>query len=220
MLEIRNIHKSFGSTPVLGGIDLDVKQGDVIAIIGPSGSGKTTLLRCLNYLEHADEGTMVFDQETFAMNKISKKDIARLRKKTAFVFQSYNLFANKTALKNVTEGLIVGRKMPKEQAREIAMKALEKVGLADRSDAYPAQLSGGQQQRVAIARALIRRPALILADEPTGSLDPDATQEILSLLEDLHRAGQTILLITHNPTVAARAERRLTLQGGKIVEEG
>ena len=124
MLEIRNIHKSFGSTPVLGGIDLDVKQGDVIAIIGPSGSGKTTLLRCLNYLEHADEGTMVFDQETFAMNKISKKDIARLRKKTAFVFQSYNLFANKTALKNVTEGLIVGRKMPKEQAREIAMKAL------------------------------------------------------------------------------------------------
>ena len=130
MLEIRNIHKSFGSTPVLGGIDLDVNQGDVIAIIGPSGSGKTTLLRCLNYLEHADEGTMVFDQETFAMNKISKKDIARLRKKTAFVFQSYNLFANKTALKNVTEGLIVGRKMPKEKAREIAMKALEKVGLA------------------------------------------------------------------------------------------
>ena len=123
MLEIRNIHKSFGSTPVLGGIDLDVNQGDVIAIIGPSGSGKTTLLRCLNYLEQADEGTMVFDQETFAMNKISKKDIARLRKKTAFVFQSYNLFANKTALKNVTEGLIVGRKMPKEQAREIAMKA-------------------------------------------------------------------------------------------------
>ena len=111
MLKIRNIHKSFGSTPVLGGIDLDVNQGDVIAIIGPSGSGKTTLLRCLNYLEHADEGTMVFDQETFAMNKISKKDIARLRKKTAFVFQSYNLFANKTALKNVTEGLIVGRKM-------------------------------------------------------------------------------------------------------------
>ena len=122
MLEIRNIHKSFGSTPVLGGIDLDVNQGDVIAIIGPSGSGKTTLLRCLNYLEHADEGTMVFDQETFAMNKISKKDIARLRKKTAFVFQSYNLFANKTALKNITEGLIVGRKMPKEQTREIAMK--------------------------------------------------------------------------------------------------
>ena len=161
MLEIRNIHKSFGSTPVLGGIDLDVNQGDVIAIIGPSGSGKTTLLRCLNYLEHADEGTMVFDQETFAMNKISKKDIARLRKKTAFVFQSYNLFANKTALKNVTEGLIVGRKMPKEQAREIAMKALEKVGLADRSDAYPAQLSGGQQQRVAIARAIAAQPEII-----------------------------------------------------------
>ena len=175
MLEIRNIHKSFGSTPVLGGIDLDVNQGDVIAIIGPSGSGKTTLLRCLNYLEHADEGTMVFDQETFAMNKISKKDIARLRKKTAFVFQSYNLFANKTALKNVTEGLIVGRKMPKEQAREIAMKALEKVGLADRSDAYPAQLSGGQQQRVAIARAIAAQPEIIYFDEPTSALDPELT---------------------------------------------
>ena len=170
MLEIRNIHKSFSSTPVLGGIDLDVNQGDVIAIIGPSGSGKTTLLRCLNYLEQADEGTMVFDQETFAMNKISKKDIARLRKKTAFVFQSYNLFANKTALKNVTEGLIVGRKMPKEQAREIAMKALEKVGLADRSDAYPAQLSGGQQQRVAIARAIAAQPEIIYFDEPTSAL--------------------------------------------------
>ena len=178
MLEIRNIHKSFGSTPVLGGIDLDVNQGDVIAIIGPSGSGKTTLLRCLNYLEQADEGTMVFDQETFAMNKISKKDIARLRKKTAFVFQSYNLFANKTALKNVTEGLIVGRKMPKEQAREIAMKALEKVGLADRSDAYPAQLSGGQQQRVAIARAIAAQPEIIYFDEPTSALDPELTGEV------------------------------------------
>lgn len=152
MLEIRNIHKSFGSTPVLGGIDLDVNQGDVIAIIGPSGSGKTTLLRCLNYLEHADEGTMVFDQETFAMNKISKKDIGRLRKKTAFVFQSYNLFANKTALKNVTEGLIVGRKMPKEQAREIAMKALEKSGLPTAATlirhSFPAVNSSVSQSRV------------------------------------------------------------------------
>ena len=185
MLEIRNIHKSFGSIPVLGGIDLDVNQGDVIAIIGPSGSGKTTLLRCLNYLEHADEGTMVFDRETFAMNKISKKDIARLRKKTAFVFQSYNLFANKTALKNVTEGLIVGRKMPKEQAREIAMKALEKVGLADRSDAYPAQLSGGQQQRVAIARAIAAQPEIIYFDEPTSALDPELTGEVLSVMRSL-----------------------------------
>ena len=207
MLEIRNIHKSFGSTPVLGGIDLDVNQGDVIAIIGPSGSGKTTLLRCLNYLEHADEGTMVFDQETFAMNKISKKDIARLRKKTAFVFQSYNLFANKTALKNVTEGLIVGRKMPKEKAREIAMKALEKVGLADRSDAYPAQLSGGQQQRVAIARAIAAQPEL--------------TGEVLSVMRSLANEGMTMIVVTHEMSFAKNVSNKVILmENGRIVEQG
>ena len=221
MLEIRNIHKSFGSTPVLSGIDLDVNQGDVIAIIGPSGSGKTTLLRCLNYLEHADEGTMVFDQETFAMNKISKKDIARLRKKTAFVFQSYNLFANKTALKNVTEGLIVGRKMPKEQAREIAMKALEKVGLADRSDAYPAQLSGGQQQRVAIARALALHPDILCFDEPTSALDPELTGEVLRVLRDLADRKTTMIIVTHEMHFARDvADRILFMDGGVVVEEG
>ena len=220
MLEIRNIHKSFGSTPVLGGIDLDVKQGDVIAIIGPSGSGKTTLLRCLNYLEHADEGTMVFDQETFAMNKISKKDIARLRKKTAFVFQSYNLFANKTALKNVTEGLIVGRKMPKEQAREIAMKALEKVGLADRSDAYPAQLSGGQQQRVAIARAIAAQPEIIYFDEPTSALDPELTGEVLSVMRSLANEGMTMIVVTHEMSFAKNVSNKVILmENGRIVEQ-
>lgn len=220
MLEIRNIHKSFGSTPVLDGIDLDVNQGDVIAIIGPSGSGKTTLLRCLNYLEHADEGTMVFDQETFAMNKISKKDIARLRKKTAFVFQSYNLFANKTALKNVTEGLIVGRKMPKEKAREIAMKALEKVGLADRSDAYPAQLSGGQQQRVAIARALAMQPKVMLFDEPTSALDPEMVNEVLDVMVELAHEGMTMLCVTHEMGFARKvADKVVFMSDGQILEQ-
>ena len=222
MLEIRNIHKSFGSTPVLGGIDLDVNQGDVIAIIGPSGSGKTTLLRCLNYLEHADEGTMVFDQETFAMNKISKKDIARLRKKTAFVFQSYNLFTNKTALKNVTEGLIVGRKMPKEQAREIAMKALEKVGLADRSDAYPAQLSGGQQQRVALARSLAKKPQLLLLDEPLGALDKKLRQrtqfELVNIIESV---GVTVVMVTHDQEEAmTMASRIAVMHHGRVLQVG
>lgn len=221
MLEIRNIHKSFGSTPVLGGIDLDVKQGDVIAIIGPSGSGKTTLLRCLNYLEHADEGTMVFDQETFAMNKISKKDIARLRKKTAFVFQSYNLFANKTALKNVTEGLIVGRKMPKEQAREIAMKALEKVGLADRSDAYPAQLSGGQKQRIAIVRALMMKPDVMLFDEPTSALDPEMVGEVLNVMRELAKEHMTMLVVTHEMAFARDVSTHVVyMNQGVICEEG
>lgn len=219
MLEIRNIHKSFGSTPVLGGIDLDVKQGDVIAIIGPSGSGKTTLLRCLNYLEHADEGTMVFDQETFAMNKISKKDIARLRKKTAFVFQSYNLFANKTALKNVTEGLIVGRKMPKEQAREIAMKALEKVGLADRSDAYPAQLSGGQQQRIALARALVISPDVLLMDEPLSNLDAKLRVEMRSVIRHTQKSvGITTVYVTHDQEEAMAISDRIAVMKEGVIQ--
>ena len=132
MLEIQNIRKAFGKTEVLRGVSLSVSQGDVIAIIGPSGSGKTTLLRCLNYLEKADAGTMIFDGESFDMHRISKREIARLRKKTAFVFQSYNLFANKTALQNVTEGLIIGRKMPKEEANRIGREALDKVGMSDR----------------------------------------------------------------------------------------
>lgn len=147
MLQILDIKKSFGELHVLRGVDLDVEQGDVVAIIGPSGSGKTTLLRCINFLEKADSGTLIFDNEKFEFDKITKKEIARLRRKTAFVFQNYNLFLNKTALQNVTEGLIVARKMHKAEAVEIGKKALDKVGLSDRYDYYPSQLSGGQQQR-------------------------------------------------------------------------
>ena len=152
MLEIKNLHKSFGSLEVLKGVSLEVEKGDVVAILGPSGSGKTTFLRCVNFLETADQGEMIFDGEPFPLHGASKKDIARFRMKTAFVFQNYNLFRNKTAIQNVTEGLIVARKMPKAQALDMGMQMLEKVGLADRADSYPSQLSGGQQQRVAIAR--------------------------------------------------------------------
>ena len=188
MLEIKDIHKTFytyddkprfhiGPFPrgnarrvrsalhVLNGVDLSVEKGDVVAILGPSGSGKTTLLRCLNFLETADSGTLVFDGESFDLGRISRADIARLRKKTAFVFQNYNLFRNKTALQNVTEGLIVARRMPKEQADEIGRRMLEKVGLADRADYYPRQLSGGQQQRVAIARALATENGKTMAEK-------------------------------------------------------
>ena len=167
MVQARNITKSFQTQVVLRGVDLSVEKGDVVAILGPSGSGKTTLLRCLNFLETADGGTLTFDGETFQMGHMSKKDIARLRKKTAFVFQSYNLFSNKTALQNVTEGLIVGRRMDKAKAMEIGRRALDKVGLSDRYDYYPHQLSGGQQQRVGIARALATDPEIIYFDEPT-----------------------------------------------------
>lgn len=147
MLEIKNMKKSFGDMEVLRGVDIKVEKGDVVTVIGPSGSGKTTLLRCINFLERAKEGEMIFDGVHYQLNAIGRKDIAALRKKTGFVFQNYNLFRNKTALQNVTEGLVVARKVPKDEARSAGLKALEKVGLANRADAYPHQLSGGQQQR-------------------------------------------------------------------------
>ena len=237
MLEIRNVQKTFrtyakpgffhrpsarkvaSELPVLRGVDLTVEKGDVVAILGPSGSGKTTLLRCLNFLETADAGQLVFDGESFDLAHASRTDIARLRKKTAFVFQNYNLFRNKTALQNVTEGLIVARKLPKEQADEIGMKMLAKVGLADRADYYPRQLSGGQQQRVAIARALATKPALILADEPTGNLDSRTSSDVLGLLKvTSQKFHQTLVMITHNNEIAQLADRIIRIEDGKIVQ--
>ena len=244
MLEIKDIHKTFytyddkprfhiGPFPrgtarrvrsalhVLNGVDLSVEKGDVVAILGPSGSGKTTLLRCLNFLETADSGTLVFDGESFDLGRISRADIARLRKKTAFVFQNYNLFRNKTALQNVTEGLIVARRMPKEQADEIGRRMLEKVGLADRADYYPRQLSGGQQQRVAIARALATNPEIIYFDEPTSALDPELTGEVLKVLRDLADRKTTMIIVTHEMHFARDvADRILFMDGGVVVEEG
>ena len=169
MIQIRNVHKKFGDLTVLDGIDLDVEKGDVIAILGPSGSGKTTFLRCLNFLERADSGTMVFDGESFDLGTARKQEIARIRKKTAFVFQNYNLFLNKTVLQNVTLGLTAGMGMKKEEASERAIRALEKVGMAEKLKSYPVQLSGGQQQRVAIARALAMDPEIIYFDQRAGS---------------------------------------------------
>lgn len=220
MLEIRNVKKTFAQTSVLQGVDLTVDPGDVIAIIGPSGSGKTTLLRCMNFLESADEGTLIFDGETFDLTRISKKEIARLRRKTAFVFQNYNLFANKTALQNVTEGLVVGRKMPKEEAERIGRKALERVGLSDRCDFYPAQLSGGQQQRVAIARAIAVDPEIIYFDEPTSALDPELTGEVLSVMRDLAQDGMTMIVVTHEMGFARNVSNHVIfMEDGRIVEQ-
>ena len=219
MLEIRNIQKSFGSLEVLKGIDLTVEKGDVVAIIGPSGSGKTTLLRCMNFLENAGNGTMVFDQDHFEMGRISKKEIARLRKKTAFVFQNYNLFRNRTALENVTEGLIVGRKMPKAQAVIKARQALEKVGMLDRENHYPHQLSGGQQQRVAIARAIATDPEIIYFDEPTSALDPELTGEVLAVMRQLADEGMTMLVVTHEMSFAKNVSNKVVfMEHGVIVE--
>ena len=219
MLEIRNIHKRFGALDVLRGVDIAVEQGDVVAILGPSGSGKTTLLRCINFLETADSGEMIFDGERFDLAHTSKKDVQRLRKKTGFVFQNYNLFQNKTALQNVTEGLIIARKTPREQAMEIAMGALSKVGLADRAQSYPSQLSGGQQQRVAIARAIATRPEIIYFDEPTSALDPELTGEVLSVMRDLAAEGMTMLVVTHEMGFARTVSSRVVfMENGVVVE--
>ena len=241
MLEIRGVHKSFhtyakpgvhpgifgrapkptSSLDVLRGVDLTVEKGDVVAILGPSGSGKTTLLRCLNFLETADAGKLTFDGETFDLAHADRASIARLRRKTAFVFQNYNLFRNKTALQNVTEGLIVARKMPKAEADAVGMKMLEKVGLADRADYYPRQLSGGQQQRVAIARALASGPEIIYFDEPTSALDPELTGEVLRVLRDLADRKTTMIIVTHEMHFARDvADRILFMDGGVVVEEG
>ena len=238
MLEIRNVQKTFrtyakpglfhrpgarkviSELPVLRGVDLTVEKGDVVAILGPSGSGKTTLLRCLNFLETADAGQLVFDGESFDLAHASRADIARLRKKTAFVFQNYNLFRNKTALQNVTEGLIVARKLPKEQAEEIGMKMLAKVGLADRADYYPRQLSGGQQQRVAIARALAADPEIIYFDEPTSALDPELTGEVLSVMRQLAEEGMTMLVVTHEMGFARNvSSKTVFMENGAVVEQ-
>ena len=219
MLEVRNVTKQFDSLVVLKGVDIAVEKGDVVAILGPSGSGKTTLLRCINFLEKADSGSMIFDGEEFQLNHISKKGIARLRKKTAFVFQNYNLFQNKTALGNVTEGLVTARKVPKKEAIEIGKKALDKVGLTDKYDYYPYQLSGGQQQRVAIARALATNPEIIFFDEPTSALDPELIGEVLSVMRDLANEGMTMLVVTHEISFAKNVSSKVVfMENGVVVE--
>ena len=220
VLEVRHLSKSFGKHVVLRDIDFTVDTGDVTCIIGASGSGKSTLLRCINFLFFSYDGELVFDGETVPLHNASKRDIARIRKKTAFVFQNYNLFRNKTALQNVTEGLIVARKMPKAQAEEIGMRMLQKVGMADRASAYPSQLSGGQQQRVAIARGLATDPEIILFDEPTSALDPELTGEVLAVMRQLAQEGMTMLVVTHEMNFARNVSSKVVfMEDGVILEE-
>ena len=221
MLEVRDLYKRFGGLEVLKGVSLKVNKGDVTAIIGPSGGGKTTLLRCINFLERADRGMMVFGDETYDLATVGKRDIAAIRMRTGFVFQSFNLFSNKTALQNVTEGLIVARRMPKAQAETVAMAALERVGLQDRAGHYPSQLSGGQQQRVAIARAVATNPEIIYFDEPTSALDPELIGEVLAVMRDLASSGMTMLVVTHEMRFAREVSSRVIfMEDGRIVEQG
>ncbi|MCA1026892.1 amino acid ABC transporter ATP-binding protein [Cytobacillus kochii] len=221
MILLKHIHKKFKNNHVLKGIDLEVSKGDVVTIIGPSGSGKTTLLRCVNYLEKPDEGTISIHDLTIQTKKPVKKDILQLRRRTAMVFQHYNLFENKTVLENVTEGLIVAQKKSKKIAREIGIDILTKVGLADKINAYPQQLSGGQKQRVGIARALALNPDVILFDEPTSALDPEMVGEVLEIIREIASGGVTMMIVTHEIDFAREVSNRVVfMDDGQIIEQG
>ena len=218
MIEVKDLHKSFGDNEVLKGINFKINDGDVIAILGSSGGGKTTILRCINFLTESDNGTLVFDYKEYDLANMKKSDIANLRMKTGFVFQNYNLFLNKTALENVMEGLVTVRKMDKKIAREIAVDALEKVGLGDKLDYYPISLSGGQQQRISIARALAYKPEVIYFDEPTSSLDPELTNEVLGVMKDLAREKVTMVVVTHEMAFARNVSNRIIfLDKGEVI---
>ena len=220
-MRAENVRKSFDGLRVLDGISLEIRPGDVVALVGPSGSGKTTFLRCLNFLERADSGRLLFEDTWHDLRNIRKKEIAAIRMDTAFVFQAFNLFANKTALENVAAGLRYARKVKKEEAERRALQALEKVGLRDWAGHYPHQLSGGQQQRVAIARAIVTNPKIIYFDEPTSALDPELTQEVLQVIRQLAEEGMTMLVVTHEMSFARNVANRVVfMEGGHIVEDG
>lgn len=223
MIEIKNIHKSFGDNHILKGVDLNIQKGSVTVILGASGSGKTTFLRCLNVLEMPEQGTIQFD-DGLNINfgqKLNKEIILKLRRKSGMVFQQYNLFQHKTAVENIMEAPIIVQKKNKDIAKKEALLLLEKVGLLDKADLYPYQLSGGQQQRVGIARALALQPDLLLFDEPTSALDPELVQEVLNTMKTLASEGWTMIVVTHEIKFALEvADQVIVMDGGLIVEQG
>ncbi|WP_375179107.1 amino acid ABC transporter ATP-binding protein [Enterococcus rotai] len=218
MINIKNLHKTFGKNEVLKGIDLDVNAGEVVVIIGPSGSGKSTFLRCLNLLEQPTDGTIEFEGK----NLLDKDtDIDALRQKMGMVFQNFNLFPHKTVLDNLTISPIKVKKETPEAAKEKALALLEQVGLKDKATSYPSSLSGGQQQRVAIARALAMNPDVMLFDEPTSALDPEMVGEVLTVMKALAVEGMTMVVVTHEMGFAREvADRVIFMDAGIIQEEG
>ena len=222
LLTVRGLRKAFGANQVLRSVDLTVGRGQVLALIGPSGSGKTTVLRCLNGLELADGGTIAVDGEVtdFAAAP-SKKQLAALRDRSAMVFQHYNLFPHMTVLENVVEGPVMVQRRPRAEVTVETLALLDRVGLAEKRDAYPFQLSGGQQQRVGIVRALALRPQLLLFDEPTSSLDPELVGDVLGLIKELAQEGWTMVIVTHELQFAREVAHEVAfVDGGTIVEHG
>ena len=221
MIKVENIHKYFDQQHVLKGINLSVKEGEVVSILGPSGSGKSTLLRCINFLEEPTKGVIEINGKRVDAESASKTDILSLRTSTGMVFQQYNLFKNLTVLQNVMIGLTNVKQMDPVEAKKLTTDLLEKVGLKDRINYYPAQLSGGQQQRVGIARALALNPKVLLFDEPTSSLDPELVDEVLAVIKAVANEGNTMLIVTHELNFAREiSDRVVFMEDGAILEEG
>ncbi|AKS31380.1 amino acid ABC transporter ATP-binding protein [Mycolicibacterium goodii] len=228
LLHAVGVRKSYGHTEVLRGIDLQVRRGEVVCLLGPSGAGKSTFLRCLNHLETIDAGQVWVDGEPIGfalrdgkLHELRERDVARQRRDIGMVFQRFNLFGHRTALENIIEGPVRVRGVSPEVARRDGMELLERVGLADRADAFPAQLSGGQQQRVAIARSLAMKPKLMLFDEPTSALDPELVGEVLAVMNSLAREGMTMVVVTHEIGFAAEAADEVVFMAdGTVVETG
>ncbi|MGW3964382.1 amino acid ABC transporter ATP-binding protein [Amycolatopsis sp. NPDC005003] len=228
VVSAQRIWKSFGSVDVLKGINLEVHEREVLCLIGPSGSGKSTLLRCINHLEKIDAGRLYVDgvlvgykQRGDKLHELREKEVAFQRKDIGMVFQRFNLFPHMTALENVMEAPVQVRREPKAQVRKRALELLERVGLADKAQNYPAQLSGGQQQRVAIARALAMKPKLMLFDEPTSALDPELVGDVLGVMKQLAKDGMTMVVVTHEMQFAREvADKVLFMDGGIVVEQG
>lgn len=218
MIDVKNLHKNFGSLEVLKGIDCHIDKGECVCVIGPSGSGKSTFLRCLNLLETPTKGDIVIDD----MHLTEKDfDVDAMRKRVGMVFQHFNLFPHLTILENVTLAPIRHKMMTEEQAKEKAMELLNRVGVGDKADNYPAQLSGGQKQRVAIARSLALSPEVMLFDEPTSALDPEMVGEVLEVMKQLAQEGMTMVVVTHEMGFAREvANRVFFMDGGGILEEG
>ena len=218
LISIKGLHKYFGKNEVLKGIDLDIKSGEVVVIIGPSGSGKSTFLRTMNLLETPTKGMITFE----GVDIIDKKnDIFKMREKMGMVFQQFNLFPNMTVLENITLSPTKTKGISKAEAEAKAYDLLDKVGLRDKSDVYPASLSGGQQQRIAIARGLAMDPDVLLFDEPTSALDPEMVGEVLGVMQDLAKSGMTMAIVTHEMGFAREvADRVIFMDGGVIVEQG
>ncbi|PRZ42381.1 amino acid ABC transporter ATP-binding protein [Tritonibacter scottomollicae] len=221
MISITGLTKTFGETPVLDQIDLDIAEGERVVIIGPSGTGKSTLLRCLNFLDRPDAGKITIGDLTVDAARARKAEILGLRRRTGFVFQNYALFANKTAQENIMEALVTVQRLPKAEAAARAQAVLAETGLADKANSYPAALSGGQQQRVGIGRAMALNAELMLFDEPTSALDPEWVGEVLDLMRRVAEQKQTMLIVTHEMQFAREiADRILFMHSGKIVEQG